>query len=217
MSSLFDRFPEMTPIQGPPTLSTINGIGTTAYGGRDLDPETGTYVKTVWFAVLYIPVIPVAAFRVADANGGGWYFLGRVPSALGQNLALDPLVTRQWADWLLWWKGYTDSPSYQASKQLAEADRLRQQGKVADAANRYREIADGPTDKSGEALQAITAMLDSPDLQARGDAKQMAVVFRVAYSLRDKPGAIPDLYQRGQRFVEARLPTAPKVVWKYWI
>src|SRR5262245_29593490 len=76
---LNERFPEMEPISGPPTLSTINGIGSMVYGQRDFDAETGTYVKTQCFCLLFIPIMALKAFRVADAPGGGWYFLGRVP------------------------------------------------------------------------------------------------------------------------------------------
>ena len=72
------RFPDMKSITAPPGLSTINGIGTTVVGRRDYDPETGTYVKTYVFCVLFIPIFTLAAYRVADA-GQGWYFLGKVP------------------------------------------------------------------------------------------------------------------------------------------
>src|SRR5436190_20370320 len=77
--SLFERFPEMKPINSPPSLSTINGLGLMAYGGRDHDPETGTYVKTHCLVILFIPILALGAYRVADAPGGGWYFLGKVP------------------------------------------------------------------------------------------------------------------------------------------
>src|SRR5438270_571309 len=76
---LYDRFPEMTPTKSVPPLGTVNGIGFTVYGHRNHDPETGTYVKTYVFCVLYIPVLALRAYRVADAPNGGWYFLGKVP------------------------------------------------------------------------------------------------------------------------------------------
>jgi hypothetical protein len=65
----------------------INGIGTSVCGKRDLDPKTGTYVKTHVFTVFFVPVFCLGAYRVQDAPGtagwfswrDGWYFLQRVP------------------------------------------------------------------------------------------------------------------------------------------
>src|SRR5262249_46444483 len=76
--NLEEKFPNLRLIQSPPSLHTINGIGTTIYGARDHDPETGTYVKTHWFCVLFIPVLALGAYRVADAERG-WYFIGKEP------------------------------------------------------------------------------------------------------------------------------------------
>jgi len=73
------RFPDMTPITAPPSLASINGIGTQLNGRRDFDADTGTYVATQTFAVVFVPLIAVGAYRVADAPSGGWYFVGRVP------------------------------------------------------------------------------------------------------------------------------------------
>jgi hypothetical protein len=80
MTRLQRKFPEMTPPVGAPqAILTVNGIGFRAYGSRDFDPETKTYVKTVALSFAYIPLFAVSAFRVLDAEGGGWHFLGRVP------------------------------------------------------------------------------------------------------------------------------------------
>src|SRR5947199_280923 len=69
----------MRPIRSAPALGSVNGIGLLAYGARDYDEETRTYVKTQCFCVLFVPVLAIGAYRVADAEGGGWYFLGKVP------------------------------------------------------------------------------------------------------------------------------------------
>ena len=42
---------------------SLNGIGTTYYGQRDL-LEDGSYITTEWFIFIYIPVVPLASFRV---------------------------------------------------------------------------------------------------------------------------------------------------------
>ncbi|MGE3803314.1 MAG: hypothetical protein AB7K24_01430 [Gemmataceae bacterium] len=62
---LSERFPNLTPISSAPTLQTMNGIGTTIYGGRDYDHETGTYVTTQFFTFLFVPIFGLASYRVA--------------------------------------------------------------------------------------------------------------------------------------------------------
>jgi hypothetical protein len=42
---------------------TLNGIGTTIYGGKDPCSECGSTVQTKWFVVLYIPLIPIGKYR----------------------------------------------------------------------------------------------------------------------------------------------------------
>ena len=44
-------------------MFTFNGIGTTLYGKKDLDAE-GWYTATKFFCVLFVPVIPLACYRV---------------------------------------------------------------------------------------------------------------------------------------------------------
>ena len=77
-------FEGMRPISSPPSMSTINGIGTALYGHRDEDPGTGTYVATLYFVLLFVPIFPISSYRVRPAAGGGWYFLGKVPFGQSQ-------------------------------------------------------------------------------------------------------------------------------------
>ena len=67
----------MRQIDAPPGLRTVNGFGTMLYGNRDHDARTDTYVATLYFCALFIPVIPLACYRVRSA-GSGWQFLGKV-------------------------------------------------------------------------------------------------------------------------------------------
>lgn len=64
------------PIDSPPTLFGINGFGLRVYGERDRRPD-GSYVTTRYITGLFIPLLPVDAYRVAPAGGEGWYFLGK--------------------------------------------------------------------------------------------------------------------------------------------
>src|SRR5262245_46759248 len=71
------RFPDMQPVSSPPSLYTVYGIGPCVSVSLDVYPETGTYIKTHWICFLFLPLVAIGAYRVADAPGRGWYFLGR--------------------------------------------------------------------------------------------------------------------------------------------
>jgi hypothetical protein len=210
MSDIFERFPEMRPVYAAPSLHTINGIGTMAYGDRDRDRETGTYVKTVWLTLLFIPVLPLGAYRVADAPNGGWYFIGKVPlSGLAKGWPLVLLLIIGGVVGFVMWNSHTSSPSYAAEQKLAQAARLRDEGKLAESARLCREVADGKTEHAPKAMKAIRDILDDPALLEKGNAQEMAGVFQVAWDLRQRPGAIPDLPERGLRFAESRAADSP--------
>jgi hypothetical protein len=42
----------------------FNGIGTTIYGKREINPQDGSYIVTKWFTFLYFPIIPLGSYRV---------------------------------------------------------------------------------------------------------------------------------------------------------
>ena len=60
-----------------PTLSRINGVGTTMAGTERRAPD-GSYIKTQAVSVFWIPLLPLRQFWVTDADEG-WYFHGQVP------------------------------------------------------------------------------------------------------------------------------------------
>lgn len=43
--------------------SSFNGIGTTYFGRREVEPD-GSYVTTEWISFLYCPLFPLGSFRV---------------------------------------------------------------------------------------------------------------------------------------------------------
>ncbi len=73
----------LRPIHSAPSLFTFNGIGTMLYGRQDFDPSDGTYFATLWFTVLFLPIVPLRQYLVADAGGGAYHFLGRVSVSRG--------------------------------------------------------------------------------------------------------------------------------------
>ena len=55
-----------TPIKSAPTLYTLNGCGTTLYG------------DTQYFALIFIPILPLARFSVENVGNNSYNFFGRL-------------------------------------------------------------------------------------------------------------------------------------------
>lgn len=72
-------FGSLKPISSAPSLSTINGFGFALYGKSDYDEETRSYATTYYFVGLFIPVFPIARYRVVDQGGRRYSFLGKLP------------------------------------------------------------------------------------------------------------------------------------------
>ena len=64
----------LKPISSAPTLSTINGFGFTLYGSTDSDPISGSHIATYYFTALFIPVFPIARYRVIQSGNGYRFF-----------------------------------------------------------------------------------------------------------------------------------------------
>lgn len=66
----------LTPVKSAPSLQTINGIGFTLYGRTDHDAESGSYMATYYFTFFFIPLFPIARYRVTS-SGQSYRFLGK--------------------------------------------------------------------------------------------------------------------------------------------
>lgn len=55
---------DLKPISSAPALGSVNGIGTTLYGYSDYDNNTNSYLTTLYFIFLAIPIFPIARYRV---------------------------------------------------------------------------------------------------------------------------------------------------------
>ena len=49
-------------------LNRFNGIGTAFVGSSDVCPECRSEIKRVWFTVLFLPVVPMAKYRVIQTS-----------------------------------------------------------------------------------------------------------------------------------------------------
>jgi predicted Zn-dependent protease len=206
--NLAERFPEMRPISRVPSLMTWNGIGTTLYGRSGYDDETGTYVKTHWFCLLFVPIIALGAYRVAEALGGGWYFLGRVPLARGPRLwNVVLLLAVLVGGGAYGWHAHTSTPNYQAGRQIARADRLVQEGQAGEAAEVYRAVMAGGTEHAGAARAKLRGLLEEPP-EALSEA---AKVFAIALDLyRQNDPLVPDLFERSKELARKHAEGDPQ-------
>jgi tetratricopeptide (TPR) repeat protein len=205
--NLEERFPDLQPLRSAPSLMTINGIGLSMYGSRDYDEDTRTYVKTRCFCVVFVPLLAVDAYRVANAQKG-WYFLGKVPLSQFAKVwnCLLPLVLLAGAG-VGWWHHYSHSPEYSAGRQLAEAARLADAGQVGQAARVYRDVARGSTSQAAAAMERINNLTGEPAGQAR--PAEAAGVFQVAVELRQRYPAFGNLFPRGMELVNQHADADP--------
>ncbi len=67
---------DLEPIEKAPSLCTFNGIGVTLYGSTDENPSDGSYMATYYFVIFFIPIFPIARYRVIPTIGG-YRFLGK--------------------------------------------------------------------------------------------------------------------------------------------
>lgn len=136
---LTQRFPKMKLIHSAPLLFTLNGFGLGVYGNRNADALTGTYVKTRCLCALFIPILPLDAYRVANAENGGWYFIGKEKlggfASFWQKGAIGCLLFFVGS---LMWQGHINSPEYRAEQANKQAEKLVKEGRVLEAADVYQ-------------------------------------------------------------------------------
>ncbi|MDI3282557.1 hypothetical protein [Polyangium sp. 15x6] len=126
------------PLERAPTLFTLNGIGFRLYGARDRWPD-GSYVATYCFCVLFVPIVPVAAYRVRDVDSTTYQFLAKEPlgpiAKVWRGLAL---LGTLGAVASVGVSSYLDSPARKASIALAEAREAEAKGDYEGALSHYR-------------------------------------------------------------------------------
>ena len=72
-------FAGLIPIKSAPSLQTINGCGFSMYGSSDVDRETGSYMTTYYFVLIFIPIFPIRRYRVIASGGDSYRFLAKGP------------------------------------------------------------------------------------------------------------------------------------------
>ena len=195
-------FPNMKPVKGPPPLFTINGIGLSIYGNRDHHQATQTYVKTHVITFVFLPIIALGAYRVMDAEGGGWYFLGKVPLSTfaktwNRFLVFASLVLAS----VSFWNVYVSSPKYLAQRRLSKAKKLQRSGKHTLAAFIYRSVYEGNSSLKDEARQGLKTSLNRlPSMPAKEAAGVLKVVVDLQTRTKNRTIA-PKIHIRGMHLV----------------
>ena len=146
------------PIKKAPSLFTINGCGVGLYGKRDEAPD-GSYVATYFICLIFIPVFPLTAYRVREADGNSYQFYSK--DSLGP-------VTRWWqrlvlagiAGMFLWSNvdGYLNSPERLGRLALEEARTAEATLPREQAIARYSSVIDTQTDATAR-TQAADAVV----------------------------------------------------------
>jgi hypothetical protein len=186
----------MKPLKSAPTLFTFNTLGIAMYGKRDADPASGTYIKTRCLCAVFMPLVPLDSYRVADAPGGGWYFLGKEPIsglARGWRWCVFGLLLLLAAS--IAWSSHVKSPGYRIGKTREQAAGLAAAGKPLEAAERYRAALVEGLGERAEWQQAMAALLTAEI--SSGDAARAAAAVAYADQHRRVPasrdGLLPDL------------------------
>ena len=199
----------MRPINSAPSIRSINGIGTAVYGRGNYDASTGTYVKYYCLTVLYVPILWMAAYRVAKADQKGWYFLGKERLgflAWGWNALVLACCCLAMAFVVL--NTYQSSGDYRAKKDLGEAGRLVDAGSYLEAAPIYSRLIQHHPAHEAESRQQLVEI--SRKIIAQGSPEETASIL----ALEAEPHLIdlfPEFRQTALTAVERFEESEPKV------
>jgi len=70
-------FNELEPVKQAPSLFTFNSFGFKLYGKSEYDAGTDSFMTTHYFVALYVPLFPLARYRVISQDGNCYRFLGK--------------------------------------------------------------------------------------------------------------------------------------------
>jgi hypothetical protein len=200
-----------------PTLYTLNGIGATFYGHRNYDKETNSYVTTHWFTILFVPIIPIAAYRVSSAGSNSYSIYGRVP--------LSPFLKKyRWVVLaaivlLIIWANmgsnstsatsnvppsgnpsYSTPPTYSSSSAQAESARIE-----AERAELKR--INAALDLEKQAIDGQEGSLD--------ESQSYIKSIKETYTAKDIPDSVRDRFNETINDYNARLPEYKREIRKY--
>ena len=77
--ALSERRNFLMPLGGAPSMASLNGVGTRLYGRANYDQNDQTYVGTLFFVIVFLPIYPIRQYLVRDAGHKAYNFFGRIP------------------------------------------------------------------------------------------------------------------------------------------
>lgn len=177
-------------ITSAPTLFRVNGCGVGLYGERDRNDE-GWYIATYCISLLWIPVLPLTAYRVRQNGDNGYSFVAQEalsPIARAWQLIVAAAVVLALGFGGV--KSYLDSPDRKARVALEAAQAAEKRGDRAAALEGYTRLvredaAGGPVASAAESVIRLGAAA-VPD-PCTADAVDK--VSRVVDSLQTMPPA----------------------------
>lgn len=170
------KFPSMEQGKKAPSLSTINGVGTRFTGCRDHDAETQSYVTTLVFSVLYIPLFAISAWRVISAGGGHYRILGREPlSRLAKRLNWALVAAVAIFAGTVTWHTHVNSPGYLADRAMERAGAALAEGKPAAAMQETLLLLDRGWPRQDDARELYRKAFDAALRTGTVDERKSAV------------------------------------------
>ncbi len=183
---------QVRPLKSAPILFTFNGCGFGMYGKRDFDPSSGTYTKTRCLCLLFVPVLALDAFRVADAGPKSWYFVGRVAlsrfakgarwAVLGLTLLVGGSISLN---------HYRESPAYLAKMAREKASALVSQSLPIEALEVYRGAIRDGIGNADQWRQSMVSLMESEI--SSGDPQRAAAALRYSETCKGQIGGADGL------------------------
>ena len=187
------------PVKSAPTLATLNGVGAMLYGSRDPRPD-GSYVATRFFTFVFVPVLPLDAWRVRPGEGSSYYFLAKEPLSglvrnyrrlvVGAALALGVAAPVQ---------SWYESPARHAARALDEARAFARTHPAEASLARYQTLVRTYAGTApAEAQRAAEAVMDIVSARVERPAT-LAQQPRIAEVIRTFDGLPDDAKGMGVR------------------
>lgn len=205
---LQEKFPDLQPIRSAPSLFTVNGCGLMLYGSRDLDHDTQTFVKTHCLTFIFVPIMALRAYRVANAERG-WYFIGREPlSAFARIWNVLFVFGVLAAIGIGSWAAHTSSPEYVAKKDLEAANELAEAGQWREAADKYVKVIRSNTSSTAAARTQIDKLF--ADTAEKVDAAEGLALIALGDQLRRQAINIANLEELALSLASRHAARSPR-------
>ena len=153
-----DELSAPRPITTVPKLARVNGIGAGFYGARD-HASDGTYVTTHCFSVLWVPLIPLGAYRVRAQGNGYSVFAREQLSGFARG-----------ARWVVLAAAVLGIGGYITSSILNDPDRLARQNFAAAIDRAHEGDAESALRRLDDELQSVDLFRVDPSTAQRAGA-----------------------------------------------